>query len=180
MTHPIALYEIVGRSLPITADSNPVHLGSLMIGPDTLSIRVETKEYGSRIVRCPIWEHTIYELERLSSSLKEVASGDLDLTLKVDRHQSAIGDQITLSFAAECELGYNLKFPGSGRARFMCSYIEPRPIPSPIPAMQPALVWIALGLLGTYNEVVIGVQEAEDLSNWIDEQLTRFEVYKGL
>lgn len=134
-------YAVAGKPLPYREDSNVISLVTIKIGVAFVEIVMAPSFANSKRITFEIWEHTIYELETLSMSLRYAAKQPFPQPFKVPTPESWIGASLYLSFVSECEVGYSIHSPGSDRSTFFCS--------SRHRSLSDNLgVWIGLAIMG--------------------------------
>lgn len=158
-------HPILGKPLPYRADSDDIVLGEIGISDAGLEVVLLGSPFGPLRCGCEIWEHTIYEMETLSSALSCAAADIFPPDLEVPRPEGRIGTRKSLPLAVSIEVGYSLAMPGAGRATFFCSSrnwgkrLRDRELG----------VSIGLAVGGGYKEVVVEPARAIALAEWLDQ-----------
>jgi hypothetical protein len=155
-------FVIEGRSIPFRPGSDTVVLGEIGATSSRLEVVLTNSPFGPLSCRCEVWEHTIHELETLSSSLRGAAGDEFPPRVEVHRAESQIGTSLSLRTAASVELGYSLQKPGAPRATLFCSS---RNWGSRGGALG---VLIGLAVAGGYGEAVVEPSHAIKLADWLD------------
>lgn len=159
-------YVIRGKPIPYRSDHDVIDFAELCVADDRIVISLLSSPLGRLECDCEIWEHTIHEMENLSSALHCAAKDVFPPTSKVPRPESNIGTSVNLTLSTHIEMGYSLADPGSPRAVFSC-WSRNWGLPS-----KPSLgVVIGLAIGGGFSEVVVEPQQAKDLAEWLDGQI---------
>ena len=154
-------FHILGKSIPIRRDAELVPLGFLCVRDWRFEV-----ELAGRDARCGcrIWEHTIYEMEVLSTALRCAAADEFPPSIQIPTPESELGTPTTLRPAVVMELGYCIDRPGDARARVSCNSRR-RALRGPIE------IFLGIAIDGSFNEVAIDAVQAEDLATWLDRQI---------
>lgn len=156
---------IAGKPLPYRSKSEDIVLGEIGITEAGLEVVLLGSPFGPLKCGCEIWEHTIYEMETLSSALHCAAADTFPPDLEVPRPEGRIGTRKSLPLAVSIEVGYSLGTPGASRATFFCSsrtwgkLVRDRELG----------VLIGLAVSGGYREVVVEPARAIALADWLDQ-----------
>lgn len=159
-------FIIVGKPIPYRPEFEPVQLGEIHCDWPTLRVVLTLAEGGPFACECEVWEHTVYELELLSSTLHRAAVEIFPPEVKVDRPESQIGTTLTLRTASTIEVGYSIQDPAAGRSHFTCysrEWGKPRD--------RTLGVAIALSVGGRIGEVVVEPALARELAVWLDGKI---------
>lgn len=165
--------SISGRAIPYHPDNEIIPLAEISIDDSRLEVTLLSNPEGPVRCSCEIWEHTIYELEQLSATLRLAAAGPFPPTFKAPTPESRIGLVANLSLAVVLEIGYSLEVPGAARARFFCSSRT-------WGSARRHGVSIGMALSGRFGEVVVEPQQAVELADWIDAQIRTLWPNDGL
>ena len=160
-------YIIVGTATPYHSDGPIITLAEISISLSRCEVVLRSSHFGSLRCGWEIWEHTVHELETLSSSLHNAANGPFPTPIEVTRPNSPLGTLLKLPLAVEVELGYSLERPHEDRTRFFCS--------SKSMGLNDQVLRVAIGMSvsGGYGEVGVEPYQAVGLADWLDHQISR-------
>jgi len=168
MNVPKATYVVVGKPVSYREDSDVISLAEITIGTRAVEIALSESFSSPGRIAFDIWEHTIHEIETLSTSLRRVAESAFPESFQLSRPKSWIGQSINLKLVVECELGYSIESPWSERSTFFCSSRDRGSRDRKLG------VRIGVALMGGYREVVVEPIRALELADWLDSHIERF------
>ena len=151
--------------MPYHDESDLSPLAEMSINSGDLVVVLMQPEKNPKRISCRIWEHTIHELEVLSSSLLSLAEGALPSSFQVGRPDSRIGLTVNLSVALVCEVGFPLDAPDVNSAMFFCSSRDVGR------RERKRSVIIGVAMMAGYGEIVVELSHAVEFAGWLDRQI---------
>jgi len=167
MSEQLESYTIAGKTIPHRPENEVVQLAQVSVYDGRLEVCLPSHPFGYFRCDSEIWQHTIYEIEMLSETMRTAAAGPFPPPLGARPDEPDIGD----FFPTICiEVCYSLESPGAQRASFFCRSKRT------LPKWGGLNVFLGVALDGAFAEVVLQPEEALTFADWLDRQIQTIKI----
>ncbi|CAN5390162.1 hypothetical protein BH09PAT4_BH09PAT4_09020 [soil metagenome] len=181
MSEQVESYTVVGRTVPYRPENEMVRMVEVSVHDGRLEVSLVEHPCGNFRCSSEIWQHTMYEMEMLSDTLRTAAAGPFPPPIltqgnapETARYLGPASEEFGNFFPSICiEVCYSLESPGAQRAIFICR------------SKRTLLKWgghyVSLGvaLECAFAEVVLQPAEALAFADWLDRQIQEIKIEAG-
>lgn len=156
-------YILLGYPVDLDPGDSPIPLATFEFSEFRIRIALEGKTRPFAVAGANLWEHTLWELDRLSLALREAAAGPTPKSTKIERGQSTLWANMSLSMAYSLEIGLSVSSPRDKMAYCFCEAGYSR-------LRDKHYVYFGIAIGRRYGAVIFGPDEARAFADWIDHQ----------